>query len=658
MAVEEVGARLSLKDRQRFSRDARGAAEDVERIGDEAQETARDLGKLERRAVRAGGAIGTAIGRGTGLALRGMDRLTRSAGRLALRMGTRGLLGATAAVGVGLPLLSKSLLNTAATLEATGNKARTVFAEELPAVTKWAEQSAAKMGLTANEATGLAASFADLLVPMGFSREQARGMSTDVVGLAGALSQWGGNKQSAAEVSEVLSKAMLGERDGLKALGISISEADVSARLAAKGQTKLTGAALQQAKAVATQELILAKSTDAQEAYAKGGLKIAGAQARIGAAFRTLKERAAAKFAPHIAAFLEDLLTRLPAVEAFLGRVGTSVQSFARDALPPIREGLLAFRDSLTEALAVFGTFGANSDNAKSAGQSFGETLRTVLGVVGQLVVKVAEVARWLYDNRTAVLQAVAASAVLRVTIAAARVGLVAYNVVAAIAAAMSRRKAAATAADTAATRANTVATRAGAAATRLATVAKRAFGLAVKAASSAAKVARVGFALMWAAATGPVGLVVLGIAAVVTAVVLLYRRFDSVRKVLDKVWSLVRKVVDKIRDMKLPSLPSWLGGGGDAPEGRASGGPVQARRPYLVGEQGPELIVPSAAGHVLTAPRTAALLGHVPASLDGGGAAGPPPVTVTIGTIVEAADPRRTMTAVRQAVRDELARR
>jgi hypothetical protein len=41
---------------------------------------------------------------------------------------------------------------------------------------------------------------------------------------------------------------------------------------------------------------------------------------------------------------------------------------------------------------------------------------------------------------------------------------------------------------------------------------------------------------------------------------------------------------------------------------GRASGGPVQAGRPYLVGEEGPELIVPGQSGTVMTATQTAAM--------------------------------------------------
>ena len=41
----------------------------------------------------------------------------------------------------------------------------------------------------------------------------------------------------------------------------------------------------------------------------------------------------------------------------------------------------------------------------------------------------------------------------------------------------------------------------------------------------------------------------------------------------------------------------------------REMGGPVQADKPYVVGEAGPELIVPSTAGKVIPAPQTGRML-------------------------------------------------
>jgi hypothetical protein len=194
------------------------------------------------------------------------------------------------------------LLNTGAQLTAIDTKVKTVFEGQASSIRAWADQNNESFGVTDDQLAGLAASFGDLLKPMGFTADQAATMSKDVIGLSGALSAWSGGTKSAAEVSDILAKAMLGERDGLKELGISISEADVQARLAAKGQKDLTGAALEQAKAVATQELIFEKSADAQKAWKEGGNKALTETNKWKAGLGELKETLATKLVPAMVA--------------------------------------------------------------------------------------------------------------------------------------------------------------------------------------------------------------------------------------------------------------------------------------------------------------------------------------------------------------------
>lgn len=224
---------------------------------------------------------------------------------------------AAGALGVG-----PGMLDLAAKLELMNKKATTVFGDQIGKVKTWADANATAMGLTSTQATGLAANFADLLIPMKFTREQAADMSTKVVGLSGALAQWSGGTQTAAQVSDTLSKAMLGERDGLKGLGISISDADVQARLLKNGTNKLTGAQLEQAKATATMQLIFEKSTDAQAAYAKGGDSLAAKQAVLHAKIAALGEQIATRLGPiflRVASFVLDNV--VPAVAAAIGKI-------------------------------------------------------------------------------------------------------------------------------------------------------------------------------------------------------------------------------------------------------------------------------------------------------------------------------------------------
>ena len=199
----------------------------------------------------------------------------------------------------------KELFKLGTEMEVLVKKAETVFGEALPQVTAEAEKNATAMGLTTNQYINAAAAMGDLLVPMKFTREEAAGISTTLVNLSGALSEWTGGQRSAEEVSTILGKAILGEREQLKELGISILEADVQNRLAEKGLKGLTGEMLQQAKTAATLELITEKTADAQAAYAANSDTLVRRQAELSAKFNDIKETMATALIPVFTRLLE-----------------------------------------------------------------------------------------------------------------------------------------------------------------------------------------------------------------------------------------------------------------------------------------------------------------------------------------------------------------
>jgi hypothetical protein len=335
--------------------------------------------------------------------LKGLKGAASTAGSALLTVGKVAALGVAAAA-VAVVGLGPSVLALAGKLEQMGEKAKVVFGDQLGLVDKWAKDNAAKMGLTGRAAVGLAANFADLLVPMGFTRKAAAEMSTKVVGLSGALSRWSGGTKSAAEVSDILAKAMLGERDGLKELGISISDADVDARLLKNGTDKLTGAQLEQARATATQQLIFEKSKDAQDAYAKGSGGLLGIQAKLGAKFAEVGDNIALGLAPalsQIMTFVADVA--IPAVANFIGQIQAWV-----DANRPLIEQIRAFVGGVLKELwttistvvtwigNLVGSIAANEDAmnvlrtvAKGIGDAFGlawGAVKSLIGFVADLV--------------------------------------------------------------------------------------------------------------------------------------------------------------------------------------------------------------------------------------------------------------------------------
>jgi len=177
-------------------------------------------------------------------------------------------------------------------------KATAVFGLYRKDVEAMAEDTAASMGLTKTEFVNAAAGIQDLLIPIGFARKEATGMTKEMISLSGAMSAWTGGAFSAAQVGDIFAKAMLGEREQLKSLGIAISEAEIKTRLLEKGQSKFTGSTLAQAKAQATLELITEKSTDAQAAFEEEQDNIVITSAQVRANLKGIAEDMTAILAP------------------------------------------------------------------------------------------------------------------------------------------------------------------------------------------------------------------------------------------------------------------------------------------------------------------------------------------------------------------------
>lgn len=109
----------------------------------------------------------------------------------------------------------------------------------------------------------------DLLTGMGATKDVALDMSLQVNTLAADLASFTNYSGGAEGASNALTKALLGERESVKALGIVIREEDVQNRLAAAGKDKLTGAAMLQAKAEATLAIAMEQSKNAIGDYAR-----------------------------------------------------------------------------------------------------------------------------------------------------------------------------------------------------------------------------------------------------------------------------------------------------------------------------------------------------------------------------------------------------
>lgn len=210
------------------------------------------------------------------------------------------VFGGFSLAGIGLQVLDygKKLFGISVSLDSLANKTRTVFGEAESLVRAFAEANAHSIGLARQDYINLATSVGDLLIPMGFSQETAAKLSVELVNMGGVLSEWTGAKVSAQEATEILNKALLGEREALNRLGIDIKDSLVQDELKRKGLSDLTGESRRQAEALVTLEQITQQSASATAAFAKNTDSLVRKKAELSASVSEVSQSLSKLLAP------------------------------------------------------------------------------------------------------------------------------------------------------------------------------------------------------------------------------------------------------------------------------------------------------------------------------------------------------------------------
>jgi len=155
-------------------------------------------------------------------------------------------------IGGAITAVSIGLVKMASDAEETSSKFATVFRDVSEEAEKTAKNLADSFGLSSNKAKQLLADTGDLLTGFGFTGEAALDLATKVNELAVDLASFTNYSGGAEGASAALTKALLGERESLKSLGISILEADVKSKVLELRQKGITFETERQAKAYAT----------------------------------------------------------------------------------------------------------------------------------------------------------------------------------------------------------------------------------------------------------------------------------------------------------------------------------------------------------------------------------------------------------------------
>ncbi len=148
-----------------------------------------------------------------------------------------------------------ALKNAARDGEETRNKFDVIFSGIVDGANRMADAFSEKFQLAGVTTRELLGNTGDLLVGFGFTEKAALDMALQVAELSQDLVSLTNFEGGTTRAVDALTKALLGERESVKTLGISILEADVKQKIFELSQKGMTFETERQAKAIATLEI-------------------------------------------------------------------------------------------------------------------------------------------------------------------------------------------------------------------------------------------------------------------------------------------------------------------------------------------------------------------------------------------------------------------
>ncbi len=275
--------------------------------------------------------------------------------------------GDTVLKGFTAPLLGLGVtaVKLASDFEETQSKFNTVFKDIRSDADLTAKNLSDNFGLSSKASLQLLSDTGDLLTGFGFTQEEALKLSKEVNELAVDLASFNNLTGGAEQASQALTKALLGERESIKQLGIVINEADLKSFAEEQG-------------------LIFKELTRVEKATLTYQLAIKQSQNALGDHARTSKT---------LANQLRQLKGELQDVGAELGV----------ELLPVARQLVTTFRD-FTKFL---GSFTSEQKQAAIATSSYVSAAALALSVLGRLITAFSKLRLFFFKSLIPVLNMV-----------------------------------------------------------------------------------------------------------------------------------------------------------------------------------------------------------------------------------------------------------
>jgi hypothetical protein len=257
-------------------------------------------------------------------------------------------------IGIGAAIALKPAIEAASDLEEEISKSREIFGAASAEIEKFADTAAKRLGQSKREAIGAASTFAIFGKSAGLTGSDLASFASEFNVLASDLASF--FNASPEEAITAIGAALRGESEPIRRFGVLLNDATLREKALQLGLIKNTKQALTpQQKVLAAQAAIYEQTTDAQGDFARTSGGLANQQRILKAQFQNIIAEIGSKFLPivvKIATFFNEKL--IPAIQGVVNWFGEKgfkgVLRFVTDeALPKLKEKLAEFAKAFVE---------------------------------------------------------------------------------------------------------------------------------------------------------------------------------------------------------------------------------------------------------------------------------------------------------------------
>ena len=287
-------------------------------------------------------------------ALGALDDVGSKAGDLGGKLvdfGKKAFLGVAAAT-AGAAVIAKGLVDSASDLEEVSSKTDVIFGDASEQVTKFAEGAATALGQSKTAALTAASTFGVFGKAAGLTGGDLGTFSTDLVALASDMASFANT--SPEEAAEALGAALRGESEPIRKYGVMLDDAALKAEALAMGIYDGKGPLTTQQKVLAANAAILKQTGDAQGDFARTSDGVANQQRIMAAQFENVKAKLGTALMPAFASavgFITDkVLPIFSTIADVFEKDGLSgVIDLIKGKLPEIKEAFIKYASAAWE---------------------------------------------------------------------------------------------------------------------------------------------------------------------------------------------------------------------------------------------------------------------------------------------------------------------